>query len=710
MSGSEMQPLLIEIGTEEMPAGVSLRLGEALRRAVEALFAGASIESGPLHSGVTPRRLLLHIPDCPVMQADRQETVWGPPDRVAFRDSSPTKAAEGFARKVGLPLDNFTLEERGDGKGRYMRAVRRVRGRGVSDILAEAMPDILRKLPAPKAMRWRQGAARTDAFIRPIRWIVARLGDAVIPFSYAGVDAGRESAGHRVHGGRGELDVHDPFGWLYRQGVIADRDQRRQSIREQLGSVSAGEGVDVVDDETLLEEVVDLTEWPQVLAGRYDEQFLRLPAEVSRIELKHHQRCFAARTVDGGVSNLFFAVANIESKAPSVVAAGNERVVNARLADAAFYFDRDPKETLEQRTGRLNSVVFQEGLGMVGDQIQRIRAFILDNAEGLGVDANTAQRAAYLCKSDLTTGLVGEFPELQGYMGGIYAGMNGEGPEVAKAIAEHYRPQSAEDALPESPIACAIGIAERADKLLGYFHIGRISTASADPYALRRSAIGLIRLLVEKGQEIDMSLPGLIDESARQWNQQRVTISISDETKQAVYAFIIERLLVMAERLKMSRPAIEAALGSSIHRPMHLGAIRIRALMQYIRTGAGQAVAEVHKRTNNILKNKVLSRQSVDEELLSEDAEKALYAALRKAESLIPADTIEAELNALAELRGPVDRFFTDVMVMVDDDRIRNNRLALLVRLRELLLLVADFSCLPVTGDTEVKPAAVSKA
>jgi len=700
------QPLLIEIGTEEMPAGVSLRLGEALQGAIEALFSDTRIKAGALHLGVTPRRLLLHTPDCPVMQADRQETVWGPPDRVAFKDDAPTKAAKGFAKKVGLPLDAFTLKDRGDGKGRYMRAVRRVRGRVVSDILAEAMPGILRKLPAPKTMKWREGAVRTDAFIRPIRWIVARLGDAIIPFSFAGVAAGRESAGHRTHGGRGELDVCDPFGCLHRQGVIADRDQRKQLIREQLGSAAAIEGVGILEDEELLEEVTDLTEWPQVLAGRYDEQFLRLPAEVSRIELKHHQRCFATKTNEGAISNVFFAVANIESKVPSVVAAGNERVVNARLADAAFYFDRDPKESLEKRTGKLNAVVFQDGLGMVGDQIQRIRAFILDNAEGLGVDANTAQRAAYLCKSDLTTGLVGEFPELQGYMGGIYAGMNGEGPEVAEAIAEHYRPQSAEDALPESPIACAIGIAERTDKLLGYFHIGRIPTASADPYALRRSAIGLIRLLVEKGQEIDMTLPGLIDESARQWNQQRVTISISDETKQAVYAFIIERLLVMAERLKMSRPAIEAALGSSIHRPMHLGARRIRVLMQYIRTGAGQAVAEVHKRTNNILKNKVLSRQKVNEELLSEDAEKTLHIALQRIEAGIPADTIEAELNMLADLRRPVDRFFTDVMVMVDDDRIRNNRLALLVRLRELLLLVADFSCLPVTGDTEVKPAA----
>ncbi|MDQ6965437.1 MAG: glycine--tRNA ligase subunit beta, partial [Mariprofundaceae bacterium] len=333
---------------------------------------------------------------------------------------------------------------------------------------------------------------------------------------------------------KGEISALDPFGWLEKQSVIADRDMRRTGIGEQLASAMNAAQVTLIEDQDLLEEVTDLTEWPHVITGHYGDDFLRLPAEVSRIELKHHQRCFSARDAQGNISNVFFAVANIKSKDPAAVAQGNERVVNARLADAAFYFDRDPQETQEARVERLSQVVFQDGLGMVGDQVRRLRGFVLDNARALGVPADDAQRAAYLCKSDLTTGLVGEFPELQGYMGSIYAAMDGENESVAAAIAGHYAPAGADDDLPESAIARAIGIAERADKLLGYFHLGKIPTASADPYGLRRAAIGLIRLLENEAAQVNMTLSHVLEEAGKQWNQQRVTITITGETKQAV--------------------------------------------------------------------------------------------------------------------------------------------------------------------------------
>jgi len=689
---SEMAPLLIEVGTEEIPAGVAPLMGKALHTAVGKLLASASIETSRIKLGVTPRRLLLYVPTCPIMQADREETIWGPPERIAFKDGKPGKAAEGFANKLGLSLADCTLDDKGDGKGRYMKAIRNALGKSVADIIAEAMPDILRKLPSPKAMRWQEGETRNDSFIRPVRWIVARIGDAVIPFSFASIVSGKESRGHRTHGGTGELDISDPFAWLLEQGVIADRERRIASIREQIEKAAKRAEVVAVADEELLEEVADLTEWPQVVGGRYDEQFLRLPPEVSRIELKHHQRCFATRNSDGSTSNLFFAVANIASTNPSIVADGNVRVVNARLADAAFYFDRDPKESLETRVEKLNTVVFQEGLGMVGDQVRRIRTFVLDTAGKLDLDANVAQRAAYLCKSDLSTGLVGEFPELQGYMGGIYAQIDGEQEDVATAIAEHYLPVSADDALPESPVARAISIAERVDKLLGYFHIGRVPTASADPFGLRRSAIGLIRLLADEKVPVEMSLEQALEESARQWNQQRITIAIPNQTLEQAYAFILERLLGMADSLSLSRTAIEAAIGSSQDRPLYKTLSRARRLMKFIETDVGQAVAEVHKRTYNILKKNSVATQPVSATLFEFETEKSFYAALKSVEVALPVNAIDRELDLLASLREPVNRFFTDVMVMVDDADIRNNRLALLSSLHALLMRVANFS------------------
>lgn len=692
---SDMNPLLIEIGVEEIPAGVAPRMGDALKAAVEKLLADANIETSELKLGVTPRRLLVHAADCPAMQKDREETIWGPPEKVAFKDGEPTGAAHGFARKSGLSLDDFQFADKGDGKAKYMMAVQTVKGRNVAGIIAEAMPVILRKLPSPKQMKWNDGEHRDDAFIRPIRWIVARLGNEVIPFSFAGVESGKTSQGHRIHGQfankPGEIDVNDPFAWLTDQFVMADRDARKALIASQLADAAKAEGVQLVEDESLLDEVTDLVEWPKAIAARYDEVFLRLPEEVSRIELKHHQRCFSAQEKDGGKSNCFFAIANIESKDPTAVAHGNVRVVNARLADAAFYFDRDPQESLEDRVEKLSSIVFQDGLGMVGDQARRLRGFVLDNAKALGVNADEAQRAAYLCKSDLTTGLVGEFPELQGYMGGIYAEMDGESFEVSQAIAEHYAPAGADDALPNHAIARTIGIAERADKLLGYFHLGRIPTASADPFGLRRAAIGLIRLLADDAMPINLTLDQVIHEAAKQWNQQRVTIAITEETREQVKQFILERLLGMADHYGLTKPSIDAAISAATERPLYKHLVIAQLLVSFADSDAGQAVAAANKRIANILKKTDAVSGSVEASLFTEKAESTLFEALTATSTDFSADPQE-QLRQLADLREPVDSFFDDVMVMAEDAAVRSNRLSLLSRLRELFLQLADVS------------------
>ncbi len=696
-----MKPLLIEIGIEEIPAGVAPRMGEALQAGLAKVLQDANIEVSALTLGVSPRRLLIHAASCLVMQADKEQVIWGPPENIALKDGQPSKAAEGFARKSGLSVADFEFTDKGDGKAKYMKATIIVQGKKVADILAEAMPAILRSLPSPKQMQWQDGEARSDAFIRPVRWIVARLGDEVIPFGFAGIEAGKASYGHRMAlNAKGELDVNNPFAWLEERMVVADREQRKALIEQGLHAAAKAAGVSLVADDDLVEEVTDLTEWPHVITGHYLQDFLRLPIEVSRIELKHHQRCFSTHDGKGNTSNVFFAVANIKSKQPEIVAHGNERVVNARLADAAFFFDRDPKETLETRVEKLSTITFQDGLGMVGDQVHRLRSFVLDNATKLGVDANAAQRAAYLCKSDLTTGLVGEFPELQGYMGGIYADMDGETAEVAQAIAEHYAPVGADDDLPSNGIAKAIGIAERADKLLGYFHLGKIPTASADPFALRRAAIGLVRLLINPSNPVTMTLHQVIDEAAKQWNQQRVTIAITAETKQQVHDFIYERLLAMSKMLHFSRTAIDAAVHSSEVRPLYQEGLIAKYLMGFEQSPEGQAIAAANKRIANILKKAGAITITIDETLFAEDAEKTLYAQLVKTEEAFHQAISQGEfeqriapaLNILSQLREPVDAFFDDVMVMADDTAIRDNRLALLSRLRTLFLNVADVS------------------
>ncbi len=686
------QPLLIEIGVEEIPAGVAPRMGNALKTALGKVLSNANIEVSELKLGITPRRLLTHIESCQVMQEDRQQVLWGPPEKVAFKDGEPSKAAEGFARKSGLNVSDFELADKGDGKAKYMKATITVKGRKVTEIIAEAMPAILRGLPSPKQMQWQDGENRSDAFIRPIRWIVARLGEDIIPFKFAGIQAGKQSYAHRMcKDAKGEISVTEPFAWLEERMVIADRDVRKASIAKGLEEAAQKASVRLVDDNDLIEEVTDLTEWPHVITGHYLDGFLKLPIEVSRIELKHHQRCFSTCDTEGNTSNVFFAVANIKSKDPALVAQGNERVVNARLADAMFFFERDPKESLEARVEKLSEIVFQDGLGMLGDQVRRLRGFVLDNAEELGVDANAAQRAAYLCKSDLTTGLVNEFPELQGYMGGIYAKMDGESEEVAQAISQHYAPIGADDAVATSAIACAIGVIERADKLLGYFHLGKIPTASADPFALRRAAIALIHLLENKQNPINLTLSDILKEAAKQWNQQRVTIAISAKTQTAVTDFIHERLVGMADGFMVSKSAMDAALSASVELPLcqHLAVAEL--LTKFADSDAGQAVAAANKRIANILKKAGDISEHVDVNLFEEAAEKTLFEQLNEVSSNFPTKP-EAQLAALATLREPVDSFFDDVMVMADDDAVKANRLALLGQLRTLFLKLADVS------------------
>jgi len=565
-------------------------------------------------------------------------------------------------------------------------------GQMLSDLLTAILPDLIRALPSPKQMRWHDGDGRGDAFLRPIRWIVAVLGRTPLVFEYAGVESGVNSCGHRVHGSKGALAVDEPFVWLEKNHVLADREQRIEFIRSRSRELTAGAGFCLLEDEDLFAETADLTEWPVPVLAYFSEAYLHLPLEVIRVVLKQHQRCFMSCQSSGQAANAFVAVANIQSKQPRAVIEGNERVVNARLADAAFYFARDPEQSLEQRVERLNSIVFQDGLGMIGDMVRRLRAFVLDHADALSVPANLVQRAAYLCKSDLTTGLVYEFPELQGYMGGVYASINGEDEAVAVAIAEHYMPVGADDALPESLLARGIGVAERVDKLLGYFHLGRIPTASADPFALRRAAIGLLRLLLDERQPIQLSLPMLLREAAKQWDQQRVTITIAADVCVQLESFIVERFLGMSESLGCSKAALRAALASSVERPLYLVLHIARLLTGFADTEAGQSVAAANKRIANILKKQTQVLPEIDRSLLQQDEELKLYAAMNDVQTALQTASLDAMPALLAGLRDPVDAFFDKVMVMCESQALRENRLALLAELRASFMVLADIS------------------
>lgn len=699
-----MPELLIEIGVEEMPAGISSLLVQALHDRLfsreQGLLPQAGIDVSPeeVELGCTPRRLIVYWPNCLERQPDHERTLWGPPERIAFDpEGRPTKAALGFARKVGKEVSDLLLLEKGDGKGRYLAAKVLEPGRRTEAILAEAMPSILRHLPSPKKMKWQDGEARDDAFTRPIRWIVALLGNTIIPFQYAGVESDRISFGHRIRGGSGEVDVKDPFAWWMERHVHARRQNRGEHqgrierIAEEIRNLASLSDLSWLEDEELLEEVADLTEWPVPILTEFNEAYLRLPFELIRVVLKKHQRCFILRDKQGNLSNRFVAVANLESSDAAEIALGNARVVNARLADAAFYFDRDPKETLEARVEKLNRIILLEGLGTVGEQVARLRAFVLEEAEKLGADPNIAQRAALLCKSDLTTGLVGEFPELQGYIGGVYARINGEEEAVAQAIGQHYLPESTDDPLPESAEARAIGIAERLDKLLGCFEIGQIPTATADPYGLRRAAIGLIRLLCHRNPPVRVGLKELIEASARQWNQQGSTPHIAPSTHAKVHRFILDRFYHMAGRFGVPRAALEAAANAEVDRPMWLHLEVARILQRFTDSETGQAVAAAYKRMSNILKKAPPAGLEVNPDFFTQAEERRLYKALVALEAAFPTE-IEMQVEALAALREPVDCFFDKVLVMSEDETVRINRLALLGRLQRLFLRLADIS------------------
>ncbi|MGB5689467.1 MAG: glycine--tRNA ligase subunit beta [Woeseiaceae bacterium] len=687
---------LVEIGTEELPPKALRPLMEAFGENLAAAIDEALLSRGSVHTYASPRRLAVLVEKLAAKQDDREVDQKGPPVTVAFDDDGkPTPAATAFANKCGVTVEQLGREQTPKGEWLSFRSLEP--GKTAAELLPQMIDRALAALPIPRRMRWGAGEAE---FVRPIHWVVLLHGEDLIDAPVMGIRAGRESRGHRFHSS-GPISITKPGDYLAsleKDGyVIADFMRRRDLVREGVNEAAEQSGGHIVDGESLYDEVTALVEWPVPIVGAFDEMYLDLPREVVVSTLTGHQRYFPVADDNGKLLPHFVTVANIESKDPEQVIEGNERVVRPRLADAAFFWNSDRKASLASREEILRDVVYQQGLGSLFDKSQRVGRIAAWLASALDVDASAVERAATLGKCDLVTGMVGEFPDLQGTMGRYYALSDGEPGAVADAIAEQYLPRFAGDELPESRAGQLLAVADRMDSLAGIFSIGKKPTGNRDPFGLRRAALGVVRILIERG--IDVDLKALI---AKAVAEQPAAAANSEEVTADLYAFISERL----RRYFLDRDthlAVETFDAVMVRHPASLVDFdrRLAAVQTFSRLEQAESLAAANKRIANILRKAGDPvGLTVKDKLLEPGAELTLHNALQNSrEKVLPMleQRRYAEiLNELADLRDPVDRFFDDVMVMADDETVRNNRLALLGELRALFLDVADISRLSI--------------
>lgn len=693
---SKSDDFLIEIGTEELPPKALRSLMESLGANLEAGIDDARLTHGKVHSFASPRRLAIIVDQLAHSQEEQKVEQKGPPVRVAFdADGKPTPAATAFAAKCGTTIDSLDRIETPKGEWLVFHTIDK--GKTATELLPDIIERALAALPIPRRMRWGAGEAE---FVRPVHWIVMLHGKDIIDASVMGIAAGRESRGHRFHSS-GPITIDAPsdyLGALENDGyVIADFVRRRDLVREGVNEAAERAGGSVVDGESLYDEVAALVEWPVPIVGAFDELFLELPREVVVSTLTGHQRYFPVADDNDKLLPHFITVANIESKDPEQVIEGNERVIRPRLADAAFFWDSDRKKTLEVRTETLRDVVYQRGLGSVFDKSQRTARLAAWLAEELDADGTLVARAAELAKCDLVTGMVGEFPDLQGIMGRYYALADREPDAVADAIAEHYQPRFAGDDLPASQAGQVLAVADKLDTLAGIFSIGKKPSGNRDPFGLRRAALGVVRILIECG--VDVDLKALI---AKAVDEQPDGKSPADELCTDVYAFISDRLrrYFLDRDSGLSTETFEAVM---VRQPSSLLDFdrRLAAVQTFARLDQAESLAAANKRIANILRKAGdPDGLAVSAKLFEHDAEHALHSALdnsrEKVRPMLDQRRYAEILNELADLREPVDRFFEEVMVMAEDDAVRNNRLALLGELRALFLDVADISRLSI--------------
>jgi glycyl-tRNA synthetase beta chain len=691
-SGNGREDLLIEIGCEELPPG-------ALDELRDALFSGfcdglererIAFERRASRSYSSPRRLAVLLRAVAAAQTDQDQERRGPAVSAAFDAAGrPTRAAEGFARSLGLAVDE--LERRETDKGAWLFARVHLPGKKLEEVVYAVLEQTLRQLPVPRPMRW---GDHDFSFVRPVHWLVVLHGDRVLPGALFGQSAGDCTRGHRIHAPGPHRIPHaaDYLATLASARVLADPEQRRERIREQVLAAHPGARMDAA----LLGEVTNLVEWPVAILCSFDPDFLALPHEALVASMQDQQKFFPVLESAGSaaVTNHFVAVANLESARVAEVRAGFERVIRPRLADARFFLEQDQKQSLESFLSGLDQLVFQQRIGTVGDKSRRISSLSRKIAEKLTVDPALCERAGLLAKCDLMSQMVGEFPELQGIIGRYYALHSGEPREVAEAITGHYLPRFAGDSIPPSPAGQVVAVADRADTLVGIFASGQRPTGNRDPFALRRSALGLVRILLEA--RLPLALDRLLALAANELHAQgtKVAPAVLGEVRD----FIAERARQHFRDAGHATDLVNAALGSGWTDLPDLEA-RLLALVAFMGQEPAQSLAAANKRIGNILRrtDEEFDRQIEEDRLVLEE-EYELYQQITRSESalapLLERRDYAASLNHLARLRPTVDRFFDGVMVMEEDRALRHNRLALLSRLKALFDHIADLSVL----------------
>ena len=680
--------LLVELGTEELPPTALKSLSEAFANEVLRLIDDAGLTRAEMDIFASPRRLAFCIHDLADKQPDRQVERRGPAVKAAFDgDGNPTKAATGFAQSLGLKVDDLDTME--TDKGAWLVARVEEKGKPLAELLPGFLEQAVQRLPIPKRMRW---GNRKAQFVRPAQWLVVLHGEQVLPVELLELSSDRVSQGHRFHG-EGEIALARASEYeqrLEKEGYVIARFERRQAmVLEQAIDMGHQAGGTASIDEELLEEVTALVEWPVAMIGRFEEEFLRVPQEALITTMEENQKYFPVLNDEGKLINAFVFISNIESADPQVVSSGNEKVVRPRLADAAFFYDVDSKKTLAQHAEPLKHVVFQQQLGSVADKCERIAELASIIARQIGGDEALARQAGTLCKADLASDMVYEFDTMQGTMGYYLARNEGLDNEVAEAMREQYLPRFARDRVPVTRTGQAVALADKLDTLVGIFGIGQKPTGDKDPFALRRATLGILRIIIEGQLPLDLST--LVADATALLGHRIDADKAADALE-----FISGRYRAMYQEQGIDTPVILSVLAVSSSRPLDVDQ-RIRAVAAFRDRPEAEALAAANKRVANILaKQENPVESGVDTGLFEQDEERALHDALSSTRNaampLVEQGDYAGVLAELANLRAPVDAFFDKVMVMADDARVKQNRLALLHELRTLFLNVADIS------------------
>ncbi len=684
------QDFLFEIGCEELPPKALKKLAVSLHDSIADSLKNFSLEFKDSEWFATPRRLAVRFSQLDTAQADKQVEKLGPAVKAAFDDEGNARpAATGFARSCGVELPEISRKQ--TDKGERLAYLAEVKGQSTTRLLPDMLKKAITQLPVPKAMRWGDSNFQ---FTRPVHWILTLLGEEIVPFELFGLSASDKSYGHRFHAPQA-ININQPADYekqLLDAKVITCYEARKAKIRQQVEAIARPINATAVIDENLLEEVTALVEWPVALMGQFDDEFLTVPSEALISSMAEHQKYFHLTDSNQKLLARFVTVSNIESKKPDSVIQGNEKVIRPRLADAKFFYETDCKKSLDSYIEKLQTIVFQNKLGTLFDKTQRVKTLARFIARQLNSDEKLVARAADICKCDLMSDMVGEFSDLQGIMGRYYAQKDGEPDEVADAMDEIYMPRFSGDHLPESTTGLILAIADRVDTLVGIFGIGQIPTGAKDPFALRRAAVGVLRLISEKSLSLD--LKDLIDASIDSFSQ----VQLEEKTKEQLLAFFAARELAHYQSMEIATQVISAVQAIGITSPADFKN-RVFAVDRFNQSAESADLAEANKRVKNILqKSDFNSDKTQINQSLFEADESALFETIDNVKDFVNNEinqgNYQQALDRLAELKTVVNNFFDKVMINADDEKIRNNRLALINELRNLFIGIADISLL----------------